>query len=86
MRVALYLKALFRSRKRRFSITRWTRGLAVSRDDIFVGQSTWAGDDVARARVVHMDIRTHEIRNTFYVDIPFYPETRIFQVYIAPEA
>lgn len=86
MRVMLYLKALFRSGKRRFSITRWTRGLAISGADIFVGQSTWAGDDVARARVVQMDAASHEIRNTFYVDIPFYPETRIFQVYIAPAA
>ena len=82
MRLVLYLKALVRARGRRFSITRWTRGLAIKGDDIFVGQSTWAGDDVARARVVHMDAHSLEIRNTFYVDIPFYPETRIFQVYI----
>jgi len=83
-RARLLLNTLTRkSRKRTFSrITHWTRGLAVINGDLFVGQSTWAGDSRARARVVRMDSRTLALKDLFYIDIPDYPETRIFQVYV----
>ena len=72
-----------KSRKRRLSrVTHWTRGLAVTADDLFVGQSTWAGDRHARARVVRLDCRTLALKDIFYIELPDYPETRIFQVYI----
>jgi hypothetical protein len=86
MRARLLLISLTRKsrkRKRTFSrITHWTRGLAVTDADLFVGQSTWAGDSRARARVVRMDCHTLALKDLFYIDIPDYPETRIFQVYV----
>lgn len=60
--------------------THWTRGLAVTKDHYFVGQSTWAGDDVSRARVVKIHRETHEIQDAFYLHADDYPETRIYQV------
>lgn len=83
-RIRLFLSVLSRrSRVKQFSrITHWTRGLAVTAGDLFVGQSTWAGDSDARARVMRMDSQTLAIKDVFYIDIPDYPETRIFQVYV----
>ncbi|MDX1909026.1 MAG: hypothetical protein SF053_18460 [Bacteroidia bacterium] len=60
--------------------THWTRGLAITADHYYVGQSTWAGDEESRARVVKIDRKTREIQGAFYLDIPDYPETRIYQV------
>ncbi|MEM7369515.1 MAG: hypothetical protein AAF587_13010 [Bacteroidota bacterium] len=60
--------------------THWTRGLAVTTDHFYVGQSTWAGDDVSRARVVKIDRHSHEILDAFYLDADDYPEARIYQV------
>lgn len=58
----------------------WTRGLAVTKNHIFVGQSTWAGTTGSRARIVKIDRHSHDILDTFYLDIDEYPETRIYQV------
>lgn len=66
--------------KQDFKLSHWTRGLTASEDRFFVGQSTWAGDDVARARVVTVDKKSGLISNCFYLNIPDYPETRIFQL------
>lgn len=62
--------------------TYWTRGLAVTDDFFYVGQSTWAGEgeEESRARVVKIDRKSHEILDAFYLEIDGYPETRIFQV------
>lgn len=61
-------------------VTHWTRGLCINEDHIFVGQSTWAGETASRARVVKLDKSSKKLLNTFYIDIPNYPETRIYQV------
>ncbi|MEM7660245.1 MAG: hypothetical protein AAF399_29325 [Bacteroidota bacterium] len=60
--------------------THWTRGLAVTEDAFFVGQSTWAGDGESKARVVKIDRKSHEILDAYYLDLEDYPETRIYQV------
>jgi len=54
-RARLFFGVLSRkSRKMRHGrITHWTRGLALTHTDIFIGQSTWAGDSGARARGAH---------------------------------
>jgi hypothetical protein len=70
-----YRKLLGRPYKR----THWTRGLCVKDQSIFVGQSTWAGD-TAPARVVEICKNSSLIKNCLYLDIPEYPETRIFQL------
>ncbi len=58
----------------------WTRGLCINGDDIFVGQSAWAGDDKGLARIVKIDKSTRLIKDCFYYDIPEYPEMRIYQI------
>ncbi|MDX2286257.1 MAG: hypothetical protein NW241_18960 [Bacteroidia bacterium] len=60
--------------------THWTRGLAITQGFYYVGQSTWAGDQVSRARVVKINRKTRAITDAFYIDVPDYPETRIYQV------
>jgi hypothetical protein len=80
------LKDLLRTIKKRIKrkggkmVTHWTRGLSVNQNNIFVGQSTWAGETSSRARIVKLDKSTKEVTGTFYLDIPDYPETRIYQV------
>ena len=61
-------------------VTHWTRGLAISDGYIYVGQSTWAGDKESKARVVKIDKSSNKIVDCFYLDIPDYPETRIYQI------
>ena len=61
-------------------ITHWTRGLCVNENFIYVGQSTYAGIEQSKARIVKIDKSTLEIIDCFYLDIPHYPETRIFQI------
>ncbi|GAB4419832.1 MAG: hypothetical protein OHK0039_32690 [Bacteroidia bacterium] len=58
----------------------WTRGLAVTADHYYVGQSTWAGEEGTRARVVKIDRHSQQIVDAFYIDIDDYPEARIYQV------
>ena len=61
-------------------VTMWTRGLGATNDAFWVGQSTWAGDATSRARLIKVNKSDHKISDCFYLDIPDYPETRIFQV------
>ncbi len=62
-------------------VTMWTRGLGVTKDAFWVGQSTWAGDATSRARIIKVNRSDYKIDACHYLDIPDYPETRIFQVY-----
>ncbi|GJM30503.1 MAG: hypothetical protein DHS20C17_31380 [Cyclobacteriaceae bacterium] len=61
-------------------VTHWTRGLCMNDQHIFVGQSTWAGSTTSKGRVVKMSKDTESVLDTFYIDIPNYPEPRIYQV------
>jgi len=65
-------------------ITHWTRGLAIDDKFLYVGQSTKAGDNQSRARIVKVDQSKMKIVDCFYLDIENYPETRIFQIHIYP--
>jgi hypothetical protein len=61
-------------------VTHWTRGLCISEGSLYVGQSTWAGDEHSKARVVKLSADPLKIINCFYLDIPNYPEARIYQI------
>ena len=61
-------------------ITHWTRGLCITDHHLYVGQSTWAGEENSKARIVKVNKATNAIEDCFYLDIPDYPETRIFQI------
>lgn len=60
--------------------THWTRGLSMSEERWFVGQSTWAGDSESEARVVVVCRSSGDILGAFPVQMKDYPEVRIFQV------
>ncbi|MFX1589429.1 MAG: hypothetical protein ACFFC1_14850 [Promethearchaeota archaeon] len=79
-RIKSYLKEKFLNKPGR-KITHWTRGLCFNNDAIFVGQSTWAGEVSSKARIIKLDRKTRKIKNCFYLSIPDYPETRIFQIW-----
>jgi hypothetical protein len=59
----------------------WTRGLCMTPNFIYVGQSTWAGDSKSRGRILKLDKKTLKIVDCFYIDIDNYPELRIFQLW-----
>jgi hypothetical protein len=61
----------------------WTRGLAISDDWLYVGQSTWANSDTSQARVVKIERTTGRTRKVFPIEVAGYPEARIFQLYVA---
>ena len=58
----------------------WTRGLSISREHIYVGQSTLAGETESKARIIKIHKQNLKITDCFYLNIENYPETRIFQI------
>lgn len=60
----------------------WTRGLAKDHNgDLLIGRSVWKGDD-RKASLVRMRI-DGTVFGVFELDIPDYPECRIFQIVAA---
>ncbi len=59
--------------------THWTRGLCITENSVFVGQSVLAGSN-SLARVVEICKSSLKVRDCINLDIADYPETRIFQL------
>jgi len=68
-------------RKHGKRVTHWTRGMCIIDNSIYVGQSTWAGNTHSRARIIKLDKKSRKITDCLYLDIPDYPETRIYQLF-----
>jgi hypothetical protein len=61
----------------------WTRGLAVATNhDLLIGRSAWKGED-RKAIVLRVNLQG-EVSAHYELDLPDYPECRIFQILASP--
>jgi hypothetical protein len=61
-------------------LSHWTRGLAVTDDYLYVGQSTWAKSGRSNARVLIVNSKSGSMERVLPIEVADYPEARIFQV------